>query len=140
MSDVSETWAEDRFSPETEEEKQAKQHGGRDEEFEEANSQVDPNESARNNSVMTSAGGKRSSMYEEFKAGLESSKASIRSSLEYIGAQIQTAKELYTRHLQQKAMGALEPREVYPRMPWHDVQASVTGLVARDVASHFIQV
>ena len=41
---------------------------------------------------------------------------------------------------QKKAGNTLEPREVYPRMPWHDVQASVTGLVARDCASHFVQV
>lgn len=33
-----------------------------------------------------------------------------------------------------------EPRDLYPRMPWHDVQASVSGLTARDCAAHFVQV
>lgn len=31
-------------------------------------------------------------------------------------------------------------RELYPRMPWHDIQACVTGLPARDLAAHFVQV
>jgi len=35
---------------------------------------------------------------------------------------------------------ALEAREIYPRMPWHDLQCAVSGLVARDVAAHFVQV
>lgn len=30
-------------------------------------------------------------------------------------------------------------RDLYPRMPWHDVHSSVTGPAARDVAMHFIQ-
>jgi hypothetical protein len=30
-------------------------------------------------------------------------------------------------------------RDLYPRMPWHDVHCSVTGLAARDIAMHFIQ-
>ena len=34
----------------------------------------------------------------------------------------------------------LEPRDLYPRMPWHDVQACVSGLTARDCAAHFVQV
>lgn len=33
-----------------------------------------------------------------------------------------------------------EKRDVYPRMPWHDVQAGVSGVAARDLAYHFIQV
>jgi hypothetical protein len=35
---------------------------------------------------------------------------------------------------------AVETREAYPRMPWHDLQACVAGSAARDVAAHFIQV
>ena len=34
----------------------------------------------------------------------------------------------------------VEPRDLYPRMPWHDVQACVSGLTARDCAAHFVQV
>lgn len=69
------------------------------------------------------------------------SKSSIRSSIEFISSQIQTAKEHYNSVVAQKKGGnTLEPRELYPRMPWHDVQASVTGLAARDCASHFVQV
>lgn len=29
-------------------------------------------------------------------------------------------------------------REQYPRMPWHDVHSSVTGLPARDLGAHFV--
>jgi len=76
-----------------------------------------------------------------FDAGLETSKTSLRSSIEFITAQIQTAKEHYNSVVaQKKVSNSLEPREIYPRMPWHDVQASVTGLVARDCAAHFVQV
>lgn len=76
-----------------------------------------------------------------FDAGLETSKTSLRSSIEFITAQIQTAKEHYNSVVaQKKVTNTLEPRELYPRMPWHDVQASVTGLAARDCAAHFVQV
>ena len=34
----------------------------------------------------------------------------------------------------------MEIRETYPRMPWNDVQASISGSAARDVASHIVQV
>jgi hypothetical protein len=30
-------------------------------------------------------------------------------------------------------------RELYPRMPWHDVHGCITGLPVRDLAAHFIQ-
>lgn len=30
-------------------------------------------------------------------------------------------------------------RDMFPRMPWHDIQAYVGGLAARDISSHFIQ-
>ena len=33
----------------------------------------------------------------------------------------------------------LEIRETYPRMPWHDCHACVSGAAARDVASHIVQ-
>jgi hypothetical protein len=141
MSEASENWAEDRDVPETAEEKQAKEDALSGE-YEDAHSQVDPNE-VSNRSITTPSGKRssaRASFYNDLKAGLETSKNSIRSSLEFIGTQIQTAKEMYIQRVQQRAGGGLEPREVYPRMPWHDVQASVSGLVARDIASHFIQV
>ena len=31
-------------------------------------------------------------------------------------------------------------RDMFPRMPWHDIHAFVGGVVARDIASHFVQV
>jgi hypothetical protein len=31
-------------------------------------------------------------------------------------------------------------RDYFPRMPWHDIHACVTGLPVRDLAAHFIQV
>jgi hypothetical protein len=31
-------------------------------------------------------------------------------------------------------------RDMFPRMPWHDIQVFVGGVVARDIVSHFIQV
>ena len=88
----------------------------------------------------TVRGSTSSSLYNDLKSGLEVSKNSLRSSIEFITSQIQTAKEHYNSRIAQKSGTALEPREVYPRMPWHDLQASVTGLVARDIASHFVQV
>ena len=30
-------------------------------------------------------------------------------------------------------------RDMFPRMPWHDIHAYVGGLGARDISSHFIQ-
>lgn len=30
-------------------------------------------------------------------------------------------------------------RDMFPRMPWHDIHAYVGGLAARDISSHFIQ-
>eukprot|EP00602_Paraphysomonas_sp_CaronLab_P005081 CAMPEP_0185033702 /NCGR_PEP_ID=MMETSP1103-20130426/22923_1 /TAXON_ID=36769 /ORGANISM="Paraphysomonas bandaiensis, Strain Caron Lab Isolate" /LENGTH=1391 /DNA_ID=CAMNT_0027570077 /DNA_START=374 /DNA_END=4549 /DNA_ORIENTATION=- len=30
-------------------------------------------------------------------------------------------------------------RELYPRMPWHDIHGCITGLPARDLAAHFVQ-
>jgi len=50
----------------------------------------------------------------------------------YVG-QTYNTKKLKTSHY----WGA---RDLYPRMPWHDVQAVVSGPAARDVATHFIQV
>jgi hypothetical protein len=40
---------------------------------------------------------------------------------------------------QMKSLAALEPRELYPRMGWHDIQCAISGRVARDIASHFVQ-
>jgi hypothetical protein len=37
-------------------------------------------------------------------------------------------------------MQAYELRELFPRTGWHDAHASVNGLAARDIASHFVQV
>ena len=31
-------------------------------------------------------------------------------------------------------------RDMFPRMPWHDIHAFVGGIAARDISSHFIQV
>ena len=39
-----------------------------------------------------------------------------------------------------KKINGLEARDIYPRMPWHDLQCAISGLVARDVAAHFVQV
>ena len=40
----------------------------------------------------------------------------------------------------ESGMQRLPIRETHPRMPWHDLHAAVSGVAARDVASHFIQV
>jgi ribosomal protein L32 len=40
---------------------------------------------------------------------------------------------------QMKSLAALESRELYPRMGWHDIQCAISGRVARDIASHFVQ-
>ncbi len=111
-----------------------------------------PNSSGRTNPLdnssnnnLNSSSTSRASIFNDLRSGLETgivaSKSSIRSSIEFISSQIQTAKEHYNSVVAQKKAGnTLEPRELYPRMPWHDVQASVTGLAARDCASHFVQV
>jgi phosphatidylserine/phosphatidylglycerophosphate/cardiolipin synthase-like enzyme len=39
-----------------------------------------------------------------------------------------------------KKSGYWEQRDLYPRMAWHDIHSAVSGGVARDVASHFVQV
>jgi hypothetical protein len=31
-------------------------------------------------------------------------------------------------------------RDMYPRQPWHDIHTKLTGIPARDIASHFVQV
>lgn len=45
-----------------------------------------------------------------------------------------------TNKITTKKINALESRDLHPRMPWHDIQCSISGLIARDVASHFVQV
>jgi hypothetical protein len=41
---------------------------------------------------------------------------------------------------EKKKMEDFQIKDVYPRMPWHDVHACVVGLPVRDLAAHFVQV
>lgn len=45
-----------------------------------------------------------------------------------------------TKRPEKKKIDEVNVRDVFPRMPWHDVHGCVTGLPARDLAAHFIQV
>jgi phosphatidylserine/phosphatidylglycerophosphate/cardiolipin synthase-like enzyme len=59
------------------------------------------------------------------------------SSIQALSAQIQTVDE----SVRTKIRTQMYPtRELFPRMPWHDVHACVTGLPTRDLAAHFVQV
>lgn len=55
----------------------------------------------------------------------------------------QTALQAYVDEVQTKKRiqksNLWEIRDQYPRMPWHDLQVGVSGRVARDAASHFVQ-
>jgi hypothetical protein len=60
---------------------------------------------------------------------------------------LQTISEGMTGKLDQMRSGTekrkvddLNVRDLYPRMPWHDVHGCLTGLPVRDLAAHFIQV
>lgn len=52
------------------------------------------------------------------------------------GSGVKNAAGEVTPQLRQRH-GAL--RDMFPRMPWHDIHAYVGGLAARDISSHFIQ-
>jgi hypothetical protein len=41
---------------------------------------------------------------------------------------------------EKRKVDELNIRDLYPRMPWHDVHGCLTGLPVRDLAAHFIQV
>jgi hypothetical protein len=40
---------------------------------------------------------------------------------------------------EKKKIDEINIRDLYPRMPWHDVHGCITGLPVRDLAAHFIQ-
>jgi phosphatidylserine/phosphatidylglycerophosphate/cardiolipin synthase-like enzyme len=59
------------------------------------------------------------------------------SSIQALSTQIKTVDESIRTQIRTQMYPT---RELYPRMPWHDVQACVTGIPARDLAAHFVQV
>lgn len=61
----------------------------------------------------------------------------LSTSIRFIGGfrDISSRFEMQCSHLLSRSV-----RELYPRLGWHDVHTKVTGLVARDISSHFIQV
>lgn len=45
-----------------------------------------------------------------------------------------------TKRPEKRKVDEVNVRDLYPRMPWHDIHACVSGLPVRDIAAHFIQV
>ena len=70
-------------------------------------------------------------------------KESWRTMLESIGNLSDTVKANFDTMRSEMALERVrldEIREGIPRMPWHDIQACVTGVAARDIAAHFVLV
>lgn len=84
----------------------------------------------------------------EGQRGTSQMKGSISDSIASTGRKWKSTFERAVTHMREQYQGrttvkraaTLEPRDMYPRMPWHDLQCAVTGTVARDAASHFVQV
>lgn len=134
MSEVSANWAEDRYMPETEEERRAMQEAMASQRASVASTAVRGTTEVSHN--RSSVAGSTSS---STRTGKKSSRGSIMDSFKYFSDQIKQLHEHHTTTRTTKKTGSLEPRDMYPRMAWHDLQCAVTGRVARDVASHFIQ-
>lgn len=68
--------------------------------------------------------------------------------MDVIGVHMDMFSDTINTHIETLKAGAINSRreanrplrEMIPRMPWHDVHASVSGVAARDLASHFVQV
>lgn len=70
-------------------------------------------------------------------------KDSWRTMLESIGNLSDTVKanfDTMRNEIAAEKVRADDLREGIPRMPWHDIQACVTGVAARDIAAHFVLV
>lgn len=124
LSDVSDNWAEDRFMEMTAEERQAAQSASR----RDSDCSAMPSAVSRN-SILDSLSSAATNVSSTLGTFTENASFMLQS---YIGG-IQTKKSL-------KSLSTLEPREVYPRMGWHDIHCAINGRLARDVASHFVQV
>eukprot|EP00981_Chlorochromonas_danica_P012554 scaffold5146_cov164-Ochromonas_danica.AAC.3 len=123
LSDVSDNWAEDRFVEMTAEERQAAQSASR----RDSDCSAIPSSVSRN-SILDSLSSAATNVTSTLGTFTENASFMLQS---YIGG-IQTKKSL-------KSLSALEPRELYPRMGWHDIHCAINGRLARDVASHFVQ-
>jgi phosphatidylserine/phosphatidylglycerophosphate/cardiolipin synthase-like enzyme len=55
-------------------------------------------------------------------------------------AAVDSYAEQYMMKRKLKKSNYWETRDLYPRMAWHDCQVGVSGSIARDLTSHFIQV
>jgi hypothetical protein len=67
--------------------------------------------------------------------------------MDVIGVHIDLFSDTINTHIETLKSGAVTRREgnrpvreMIPRMPWHDIHASVSGVVARDLSAHFVQV
>lgn len=105
----------------------------------------DPNKLMASDSF-TSRGSIISSMSSSISASRESIHASLNNisdHFRFYAERAQTALQAYVDEVQTKKRiqksNLWETRDQYPRMPWHDLQVGVSGRVARDAASHFLQ-
>lgn len=129
-SEVSENWAEDRFHEMTPEETQAKQAAEQDIRHQQTYDSLSVISRETNSTAQTPAGGqaaRRSSLMDFMASSFTGAASQIKSLTA-------TQKKGKSRHGQE-----FEARDAFPRMPWHDLEASISGAAVRDVASHFVQ-
>lgn len=72
--------------------------------------------------------------------GLQQSRSTLAQTVDYFSTQFRVYKEQVSSFQRAtKKASSLEQRDLFPRMPWHDVQAAISGSAARDLAAHFVQ-
>lgn len=139
MSEMSNAYEEDRGVGTTWEERQALQQHGVNPDA------SDPSAMTGNESLVS-----RGSIFQSVSSSISASRSSINSSLSNISehfrfysdraqATLQNYVDEVTTKRRIKKSIMWEIRDQYPRMPWHDLQVGISGRVARDAASHFIQ-
>eukprot|EP01031_Cornospumella_fuschlensis_P036058 gene36058-43728_t len=130
MSEVSNNWAEDRFQAMSPEEKAAA--------ADDRAPQSPSSPSLSKTSVQP-----RGSIISEVKDSISFATNNVSSAVSFFK---ESASNMYQSYVaanaanrKSKTLSSLEAREVYPKMGWNDIQAAISGKVARDVASHFVQ-
>ncbi|RYH23733.1 hypothetical protein EON65_17425 [archaeon] len=135
VSEVSNNWAEDRYQAMSPEEQAAAASG-------EDRAPESPSSAP---SFLKSSGQaqQRGSIISEFKDSINFAANNMSNTFSFFTESANTMYQSYVAtnasNKKSKTLSSLEAREVYPKMGWHDIQAAISGRVARDVASHFVQ-